>query len=205
MNRKHYFLTVVLAALLLAGWSTVTLAATLVVSPQDISQRIENQHGRIRAGISKGALTRREADIVLDNLEWIEATAKRMKRDGLLTPQELGKMKSMLDRNSLMINKKTRNFDYVYWGNFEEKIRSQQQRIRDGVIKGRLTRREGDTVQGNLDWIRATFSRMKQDGRLRAREMMRLEEMLKQNSEMIYKKKHNQDYYIFRDRYKDFR
>ena len=200
MKRILYFLAMVLTTLLLAVWSTDTLAVT----QNDIWQRIKNQHQRITDGVNKGKLTRREADIVLDNLEWIEATSNRMRRDGVLTPLERDRMGAMLDRTSRMISKETRDFEYVYWGNLAERINEQQKRIHDGVAKGRLTRVEGDTVQENLDWIRATFARMKQDGRLRVKEMRRLEEMLDQNSEMIYKKKHNLDYYFFKIRYKDF-
>jgi hypothetical protein len=194
-------MAMVLTTLLLAGWT----ADSVAVSHATIPQRIAYQHRRINEGINTGHLTRREADIVLDNLEWIEATAHRMTRDGVFTKREQEKMVVMLDRNSRMISKEVRDFENVYWGNFQERIHEQQQRIKEGVANARLTRHEFDIVQGNLDWIKATFARMKQDGRLKAKETRRLDEMLDQNSKLIYKNKHDLDYFFFKDRYRDFR
>jgi hypothetical protein len=81
----------------------------------DIPQRIDEQQWRINQGIASGALTRGEADVLLDNLNWIKVTFARMKADGILTPPEIGKLEAMLDRNSIMIfNKKHNPIRRVY-------------------------------------------------------------------------------------------
>jgi hypothetical protein len=72
-----------------------------------------------------------------------------------------------------------------------ERITDQQERIDRGVRAGSLSRSEADILQGNLDYVRDTFAKAKTDGRLTTREERRLNRMLDQNSEMIYKKKHN--------------
>lgn len=201
MKRRPFFLVMLLTAVLLAGWAGETLAAT----PAVIEQRIENQHQRIKDGVRKGDLTKKELDAVRNNLDWIEDTFKRMKRDGLLTPPELDKLENMLDRNSKMINREVRDFDNVYWGSFADRIRDQRQRIKEGIATNRLTRPEADILIDNIEWIQMTFDNMKRDGRLGLGEQKRLDEMLDNNSEMIFKKKHNQDFFNFRVRFKDFR
>ena len=75
--------------------------------------------------------------------------------------------------------------------NIPDRIANQQQRIDEGVTSGKLTRGEADVLQDNLNWIKATFARMKADGRLNQKESNRLDEMLDQNSKMIFNKKHN--------------
>ena len=77
----------------------------------DIDNRIENQQKSIHRGIKSGELTRREADIVLDNLNEIRKKYSRMRRDNILTMREIEKLEGLLDENSRMINRKTHNRD----------------------------------------------------------------------------------------------
>jgi hypothetical protein len=72
-----------------------------------------------------------------------------------------------------------------------ERIENQQTRIDQGIVSGALTRSEANTVQDNLNWIKADYSRMTKDGRLTPGEVERLTRMLDQNSNMIYNKKNN--------------
>lgn len=74
-----------------------------------IRERIEEQQKRIDQGIASGSLTRREADIVQDNLNRIRDSEARMKADGKLTPRERKRLERMLDRNSRMIYKEKHN------------------------------------------------------------------------------------------------
>jgi polyhydroxyalkanoate synthesis regulator phasin len=74
-----------------------------------IRERIEEQQKRIDQGIASGQLTRREADIVQDNLNRIRAAEARMKADGTLAPRERARLEHMLDRNSKMISKEKHN------------------------------------------------------------------------------------------------
>jgi uncharacterized tellurite resistance protein B-like protein len=158
----------------------------------DIPDRIAEQQQRIDQGIASGALTRGEADVVQDNLNWIKSTFSKMKADGRLNPGEISKLEAMLDQNSQMIsNKKHNPIKRVYQADIPDRIAEQQQRIDQGIASGVLTRKEADVVQDNLNWIKSTFSKMKADGRLNQREINKLEEMLDKNSQMIFNKKHN--------------
>jgi hypothetical protein len=77
--------------------------------PVDISERIADQQKRIDSRIASGVLTREEADIVQDNLNWIRAELRRLRSDGLLTEREQQRLDEMLDRNSMMIYNKKHN------------------------------------------------------------------------------------------------
>ena len=74
-----------------------------------INDRIAEQQKRIDEGIASGQLTRAEADILQDNLNWIKAEETRLKADGKLTPKERARLNKMLDKNSNMIYKKKHN------------------------------------------------------------------------------------------------
>jgi predicted nuclease with TOPRIM domain len=75
----------------------------------DFQSRIENQQGRIDKGVAKGDLTRREADILQDNLNQIRDEYSRMKADGRLTPGEADRLERDLDVNDRMIQDKRNN------------------------------------------------------------------------------------------------
>jgi predicted metal-dependent hydrolase len=158
----------------------------------DIPERIANQQWRIDEGIASGKLTRGEADVLQDNLNWIRSTFARMKADRRLNQGEISKLEAMLDQNSQMIsNKKNNPIKRVYQADVPERIADQQWRIDQGVASRELTRAEADVLQDNLNWIKATFVKMKADGRLKQKEISRLDSMLDRNSQMIFNKKHN--------------
>jgi SPX domain protein involved in polyphosphate accumulation len=75
----------------------------------DIPGRIANQQYRIREGIASGELTRSEADILRDNLDWIRMRFSQMKSDRRLTQHEIAKLETMLDRSSAIIFNKKHN------------------------------------------------------------------------------------------------
>jgi len=169
-----------------------SIAVICGAQPGPIAERIDNQQSRIDQGIASGALTRGEADMVQDNLNWIKATFARMKADGRLTPAEIGKLEAMLDRNGLMIaNKKHNPIGRVYQADIPQRIDDQQWRIKQGIASGALSRAEADILLDNLNWIKITFAKMKADGRLTHSEISRLDAMLDRNSIMIFNKKHN--------------
>lgn len=179
----------------------------------DISTRIENQQRRIERGISSGDLTRREADVLIDNLNWIKDEHARAKRDGRLSPSEVERLSEHLDQNSRMITDKRKNeIRRVYTpvppppppahvpaprheqprGEFHDRLESQQKRIDQGVAKGDLTRREADMLQENLSHIREEYRKMKADGRLTRKEADRLERDFDVNDRMIQDKRTNE-------------
>jgi len=176
-----------------------------IANPEaNIEHRIENQQHRIDEGITQGQLTRREADIVQDNLNWIKARFASMKRDRILTPEEIRSLDALLDRNSRMIAREIRDFEPLYLGNFRNRIENQQRRIDDGIAKRQLDRHEAEVCQDNLNLIKDTFNRMMADRRLTAQEMNKLDEMLDRNNRLIAKE--SRDYDKFRDQkdIKDF-
>ena len=89
----------------------LTLAVCIVagVAYADFQDRIHNQRERIEQGIRSGELTRGEADILLDNLNWMRDRFQRMKADGRLTVEEEARLYRMLDENSEMIYNKKHN------------------------------------------------------------------------------------------------
>jgi len=177
----------------------------------DIGTRIDNQQRRIDQGISSGDLTRREADVLMDNLNWIRDEYSRARRDGRLTQAETERLSEHLNQNNRMITDKRNNeIRRVYTVpapppppppaprheqpriDFRDRIEHQQKRIDDGIRSGELTRREADMLQDNLNNIRDEYSRMKADGRLTPGEAGRLERDLDINSRMIQDKRNNQ-------------
>lgn len=174
----------------------------------DVGARIENQQRRIDQGISSSELTRREADVLIDNLNWIRDEYSQAKRDGRLSQSEIERLSEHLNQNNRMItDKKNNEIRRVYtpapppppaiWfdqprGDFRDRIENQQKKIDQGFAKGDLTRREADMLQDNLNHIKDEYSRMKADSRLTPSEADRLERDLDTNSMMIQDKRNNQ-------------
>jgi predicted PilT family ATPase len=167
---------------------------------QDIfHERIENQQRRINQGIESGELTRKEARILQDNLNWIRNQYARMTANGILTQNEQERLDKMLDKNSEMIkNKKHNPARQLYDTDVQDRIDSQQRRIHQGLSSGKLTRHEADIVQDNLSEIRRRYAKMRKDGVLTMKELEKLDKMLDENSNMISRKEFNRDYNIKR-------
>jgi len=73
-----------------------------------IDQRIASQQRSIDQGIHSGQLTRDEARILQDNLNYIQREEARLKADGSLTNEERERLHRMLDQNNKIIfDKKT--------------------------------------------------------------------------------------------------
>ncbi|MCG2720862.1 MAG: hypothetical protein L6290_02445 [Thermodesulfovibrionales bacterium] len=167
---------------------------------QDIfHERIENQQRRINQGIESGELTRKEAGILQDNLNWIRDKYARMTANGILTQNEQERLDKMLDKNSEMIkNKKHNPARQLYGADVQDRIDSQQRRINQGLSSGKLNRHEADIVQDNLSEIRRRYAKMRKDGVLTIKELGKLDKMLDENSKMISRKEFNRDYNIKR-------
>jgi hypothetical protein len=80
-------------------------------------------------------------------------------------------------------------------GNINQRQQNQQQRIRQGVQSGELTRREAGRLEKEEQRIRRQEKRMRESGDgLSARERARLEHDLNRESRRIHNQKHdNQD------------
>lgn len=80
------------------------------ISPAEfIVDRIQNQQKRINQGIKEGQLTRREADVLEDNLNRIRDEFHRSRQGGRLDWREIDRLDRMLDRNSEIIFVKRHN------------------------------------------------------------------------------------------------
>ena len=81
----------------------------------NISAQIANQQSRINQGIRSGRLTRREARILQDNLNWIKAEHSRLLARGRLSPAEINMIERKLQQNDQMIfNKKNNPVGRIY-------------------------------------------------------------------------------------------
>jgi hypothetical protein len=89
----------------------VSAGAVLAGNTRDpkIQDRFERQQQRIDQGVVSGSLTRREAAILQDNLNWIRDEEARLKADGRLTERERKRLTRMLDDNSERIYDKKHN------------------------------------------------------------------------------------------------
>jgi len=75
----------------------------------NIAAQIANQQARINQGLRSGQLTRREAAIIQDNLNWIKAEHSRLSARGGLNPAEINRLERQLQRNDQMIFNKRNN------------------------------------------------------------------------------------------------
>jgi hypothetical protein len=85
----------------------VTFAATFAWA--DIRSEIQSQQHRVRQGIHSGELTRRETQILEDDLMAIEKQYRRAARDGRISPHEEEAIYRNLERSSQKINNLTHN------------------------------------------------------------------------------------------------
>ena len=161
--------------------------------------RIEKQQRHINQGIRSGQLTKKEAALLQNNLDWLKDKYARMKSDNVLTKHERKRLDSMLDQNSEMIkNKKHNPAKRLYDADIEKRIDNQRKRIDQGVASKELTRHEADIVQDNLNEIRRRYSRMRKNDVLTIKEIEKLDRMLDENSKMIYREKHDRNLNIRR-------
>lgn len=89
-----------LALSLLVGIICMALAGNAVAG---VFERIAEQQKRIDNGIIKGSLTKKEAAILQDNLNYIRGKAAKMKAGGGLSPSEVDYLQKMLDDNDAQI------------------------------------------------------------------------------------------------------
>jgi hypothetical protein len=75
----------------------------------NILTRIERQQKRIDTGVRKRQLTRRERNMLSDNLNWISKRYRKAKKDGWLSKEEEQRLHWLLNENSKMIRDTRRN------------------------------------------------------------------------------------------------
>jgi hypothetical protein len=195
---KRYLVSAITAVLLLSSLAACLEPKRPFHEGIDLPNRIDSQQRRIDQGISFNELTREEAAIVQDNLNWIKQEYARAKTDGRVSGEEWSRIEKYLDQNSKMITEKKDNpvqrlFSSPYQPpqviSVQDKITNQQQRIDEGMASGELTLREAEVIQGNLTWIKGEYAKMKIEKSLTDQELKKIDDMLEQNSIMINNKK----------------
>ena len=79
------------------------------VDSHDIVARMDNQQNRINEGIGSGQLTRHEAGMLQDNLNYIRNEFSRNSVNDRLTQHEYERLNRLLDRNNEMIYRDKHN------------------------------------------------------------------------------------------------
>lgn len=202
MNRCATFVGTIFSTILVLS----SLAACLEPSRKpfyegiDLQTRIDSQQRRIDQGISSGELTRAEADVLQDNLNWIKQEYSKARDDGRVSGEEWNRIEGSLDQNSRMITDQSNNpVRAIYPPSYQsprsmsidERIGNQQHRIDMGIASGELTLKEAEVIQENLNWIKNRYTRYRADGTLTWQEQRELEDYLDTNGQMIFNKKHN--------------
>ncbi len=78
-------------------------------TPYRIQDRINGQQDEIRRGVRSGVLTRGEAAMLKDNLNYIKREFNRAKRDGYVSMEERDRLDGLLHRNGRMIRRMENN------------------------------------------------------------------------------------------------
>ena len=104
----------------------------------------------------------------------------------------LGLLLSLLCTLPACVHEQREGPHYVDSNDIAARVDNQQHRIDDGIRSGQITRHEANMLQDNLNYIRNEFSRISVNNRLTQHEHERLNRLLDQNSEMIYREKHNE-------------
>lgn len=101
--KKHAFASS-LAILFIVAFITGTAWAR-----DSFHHRIHDQQRKIEHGFRSGQLSRGEAQVLQDNLNYIRGKYNRYKADGLLTRSEMRRLDRMLDENYRMMRKLKHN------------------------------------------------------------------------------------------------
>jgi predicted metal-dependent hydrolase len=79
-----------------------------------IPQRIKRQQRRIDKGVASGELTRKEAAVVQNNLDYIKQKYTDALGNGHMEPEDAARLERLLDQNRSMIYKEKHNFQRIY-------------------------------------------------------------------------------------------
>jgi len=167
-----------------------------------VQQRMQNQESRIDRGVKSGQLIPKEAGKLEAEQAKIQQTEQRMKSDGQLTPAERQKLQRMENKASRDIYNQKHDAQRVNVGqggaggnaidsNIQQRMQNQERRIQQGVATGQLTPKEAGRLEAREAKIRQDEARMKADGKLTAKERKKLNRELDNESERIYKQKHD--------------
>lgn len=169
-----------------------------------VNQRQENQRDRIQQGIRSGQLTKDEVTSLKAEEKSIRQEEKAYKSDGVLTKDERKDLHQDLNQASKDIYAEKHDGDTqpgvkpaepkplgTKDPGVNQRQSNQEQRIKEGVQSGELTRHEAHTLAEKEAHLAMMEKRLKSDGSLSAEDRARLQRRLDFLSKEIAREKHD--------------
>jgi hypothetical protein len=169
-----------------------------------VNQRERNQEGRIGQGVKSGQLTPEETAKLQAEQKAIREEEKQYKSDGSLTKDERKDLQQDLNQASKDIYAEKHDAETqpgvkpadpkapgAKDPGVNQRQANQEQRIKQGVQSGELTRREAHTLAEKEAALANMEKRLKSDGSLSAEDRARLQRRLDFLSKDIAREKHD--------------
>src|SRR5262245_15146304 len=162
-------------------------------------QRDINQENRIEQGLKSGQLSTGEAARLEQGEARIDKMESRALRDGILSPQEAARIQRAQHQESEAINREkhnavTGNADSASSQRMQADVQrniNQQSRIEQGIQSGQLTNKEVSQLERGQARVDRAEARAGADGHVSAREQARIQHRENNQSQHIYRDKHN--------------
>lgn len=162
-------------------------------------QRDINQENRIEQGLKSGQLSTGEAARLEKGEARIDKMESRTLKDGTLSPQEAARIQSAQNQESEAINRAkhnavTGNPDSASSQRMQADVQrniNQQSRIEQGIQSGQLTNKETSQLERGQGRVDRAEARAGADGHVSAREQARIQNRANNQSQKIYRDKHN--------------
>jgi len=162
-------------------------------------QRDINQENRIEQGLKSGQLSTGEAARLEKGEARIDKMESKAVKDGTLAPQEAARIQRAQNQESEAINRAKHN---AVTGNPEsassqrmqadvQRNINQQSRIEQGIQSGQLTNKETSQLERGQARVDRAEARAGADGHVSAREQVRIQNRENNQSQKIYRDKHN--------------
>lgn len=184
-----------IAVMLAAPFATGALAQT---AGSEV-QRDVNQETRIEQGLKSGQLSTGEAARLEKGEARIDKMESKALKDGSVSPQEAARIQRAQNQESEAINRAKHN-DVTGNPNSASSQRmqadvqrniSQQNRIEQGIQSGQLTNKEASHLERGQARVDRAEGRAGADGHVGAREQARIQNRENNQSQKIYREKHN--------------
>jgi hypothetical protein len=162
-------------------------------------QRDINQENRIEQGLKSGQLSTGEAARLEKGEARIDKMESNALKNGNLSPQEAARIQRAQNQESAAINRAKHN-DVTGNPNSASSQRmqadvqrniNQQNRIEQGVQSGQLTNKEASQLERGQAKVDRAEARAGADGHVNAREQARIQNRENNQSQKIYREKHN--------------
>jgi hypothetical protein len=162
-------------------------------------QRDINQENRIEQGLKSGQLSTGEAARLEKGEARIDKMESNALKNGNLSPQEAARIQRAQNQESAAINRAKHN-DVTGNPNSASSQRmqadvqrniNQQNRIEQGVQSGQLTNKEASQLERGQAKVDRAEARAGADGHVNAREQARIQHRENNQSQKIYREKHN--------------